>query len=231
MTELVATQQLCKSFFEQDHSELKILQDLDFTLAPGEQVAIQGKSGSGKSTLLHILGGLDRPSQGQVSFMGRELADMNHEEACRYRNLELGFVFQSHHLLGDFTAWENVALPCLIAGLSKAQARAKAEALLLQVGLQDRLHHRPGKLSGGERQRVAIARALVNKPKLLLCDEPTGSLDVETGRQVAGLLLQVATEQNTGLIIVTHNPELSSRLQRRMELSQGTLKEMDVELA
>jgi len=227
MTDLLVAQGLGKTFYEQNRSELKILQQLDFSLKAGEQIAIQGKSGSGKSTLLHLLGGLDRPSEGQVCFQGRDLHALSHAEACRYRNLELGFVFQAHHLLADFSAWENVALPCLIAGQSQAQALERAKELLSQVGLEDRLTHKPGKLSGGERQRVAIARALVNGPKMLLCDEPTGSLDVETGRQIADLLLQVAAEKHTGLIIVTHNPELSSRLQRRLELAEGTLKEMD----
>ena len=222
-TPLLQTKSLTKTFLEKSGEVLEILTGLDLTLDPGSRISIQGRSGSGKSTLLHLLGGLDQPSAGEVFFEGKNLSSLDGEALSNYRNDCLGFIFQSHHLLGDFTALENVMIPALIQGRSNSVAKAAASELLAQVDLADRLQHRPGALSGGERQRVAIARALVNRPKLLLCDEPTGSLDVQTGRHVTDLLLKITGSQGAGLVLVTHNPELSSRLEHRMELVKGRL--------
>ncbi len=221
---LIETRALKKYYQEKGGEVLKILKGIDLALNPGEALGIQGRSGSGKSTLLHLLGGLDQPTKGEVLFQGQNLAQMEANELNRYRNEQIGFVFQSHHLLGDFSALENVMIPALIQGNNPPEARARAKELLERVGLSERIEHRPGALSGGERQRVAIARALVNRPKLLLCDEPTGSLDVVTGKQVADLLFEVSRDETTSLILVTHSQELAQRLQRQMELRQGVLQ-------
>ena len=188
-------------------------------------LAIEGASGAGKSTLLHILGTLDRPSDGQVFFQGQDLFARSNAELAQLRNREVGFVFQFHHLLPEFSALENTMMPGLIQGMSPRTAGKEAEKILSQLGLEDRLHHKPGQLSGGEQQRVAVARALMLKPKVILADEPTGNLDTQTGEEVHNLLAKINREQGITLIMVTHNPMLASRLNRRVRLADGWLRE------
>ncbi len=202
---------------------LTILRHIDFTLGPGESAAIVGASGSGKSTLMHILGTLDSPSWGRISFNGRELQSLERQERNRTRNREIGFVFQFHHLLPEFTTLENVAMPGLIAGKTHAQSRREAAEVLAMVGMENRLHHRAPTLSGGERQRAAIARALLLKPKVILADEPTGNLDEDSGNMVKDLLLHVHRSLHTSLVVVTHNQDLAMAMQRRFELRGGEL--------
>lgn len=202
---------------------LTILRHIDFTLEPGESAAIVGASGSGKSTLMHILGTLDSPSWGRISFNGRELQGLERQERNRARNREIGFVFQFHHLLPEFTTLENVAMPGLIAGKSHVEARREAAEVLAMVGMEDRLHHRAPTLSGGERQRAAIARALLLKPRVILADEPTGNLDEDSGNKVKELLLHVHRSLHTSLVVVTHNQDLAAAMQRRFELRGGEL--------
>jgi lipoprotein-releasing system ATP-binding protein len=216
---------LAKTFMS-EAEELHILRGVDLRLEPGQSASVSGKSGCGKSTLLSILGGLDRPSSGSVSVCGVELARANEEALARFRATQVGFVFQSHYLLKDFSALENVMLPAFMLHGNKAAALEAAEALLRAVGLEDRLNHVPAKLSGGERQRVAIARALVNGPALVLADEPTGSLDESAARAVEDLLFAVAAERGAGLLIVTHDPRLAERAERRFVLSDGALSEL-----
>lgn len=202
---------------------VSVLTDVSFTLARGEKVAILGSSGSGKSTLLHILGGLDLASSGEVSINGRMLAGLNSNELAALRNNELGFIYQFHHLLAEFSALENVAMPLLIAGKSKTEAEQQAAALLEKVGLSHRLSHQPAALSGGERQRVAIARALVNKPSIVLADEPTGNLDKKTGDQIYQLLCDLSEQMGTSFIVVTHDIALANAMDRVLELTNGSL--------
>ncbi len=202
---------------------LTILKQIDFSLFPGESAAIVGASGSGKSTLMHILGTLDKPSWGRISFSGQDLQTLRRQDTNRIRNQHIGFVFQFHHLLPEFTALENVAMPGLIAGQTHAWSRREATTILSMVGLENRLHHRATTLSGGERQRAAIARALLLKPKVILADEPTGNLDEEAGNKVKELLLHVHQTLRTSLVVVTHNQELAMAMQRRYELRGGEL--------
>lgn len=202
---------------------VSVLTDVSFTLARGEKIAILGSSGSGKSTLLHILGGLDLASSGEVSINGRMLAGLNSNELAALRNNELGFIYQFHHLLAEFSALENVAMPLLIAGKSKAEAEQQAAALLEKVGLSHRLSHQPAALSGGERQRVAIARALVNKPSIVLADEPTGNLDKKTGDQIYQLLCDLSEQMGTSFIVVTHDIALANAMDRVLVLTNGSL--------
>ena len=201
-----------------------VLQDLDLTVGPGESVAIVGPSGSGKTTLLNLLGALDRPTSGSLQVAGKDLGTLDAAAAARFRNLHLGFVFQLHHLLPQCTVLENVLVPRLAGGWTEdaATTRARAEALLGEVGLQGRLDHRPFQLSGGEQLRVAIARALINQPRVILADEPTGSLDPATGERIAELLLR-QTAGKAALVVVTHNPGLARRLHRTCRLEQGRL--------
>jgi lipoprotein-releasing system ATP-binding protein len=201
---------------------VNVLTSLNFSLLAGESVAIVGRSGSGKSTLLNLLGGLDGPSSGSVSVSGREMALMTENERCDWRNQQLGFVFQFHHLLPEFTAVEAVAMPARIAGLDRDKAIEKAASLLAQVGLEERLHHRPNALSGGERQRVAIARALVNRPSCVLMDEPTGNLDPESAEQVLDLMVSLERE-DTAFVVVTHDMRIAQRMNRVMTLTRGAL--------
>ncbi|MET0501400.1 MAG: ABC transporter ATP-binding protein [Candidatus Binatia bacterium] len=222
MSNLLSVRNLCKSFVE-GGEEIHVLRGLDLELAAGERLAVIGESGVGKSTLLHILGTLDRPTAGQILYQGKEIPLNDEGELSHFRNREIGFVFQFHYLLPDFTALENVMFPALIQGASAQCAREEAEELLDKVGLKDRTHHRPGKLSGGEQQRVAVARAVILQPKLILADEPTGSLDLRIGEEVQELLFRLNKEKGIALIVATHNREFAERIGRRVELRGGRL--------
>ena len=202
---------------------LRVLSDVSLTLFRGELVTIVGASGAGKSTLLHCLGTLDLPTRGQILFDGVDVVRLPPPDLARFRNNTIGFVFQFHHLLPEFTALENVMMPALIGRLPMREARKRALDLLDAVGMSQRLTHRPGELSGGEQQRVAIARALVMRPKLLLADEPTGNLDTATSREVHQLLFRLNEQQDTTMLIVTHNPELASLMPRRIQMEDGRL--------
>jgi lipoprotein-releasing system ATP-binding protein len=218
---ILACRNLSKSYRDGEKT-VNVLTSLNFSLLAGESVAIVGRSGSGKSTLLNLLGGLDVPSSGSVSVSGREMALMTENERCDWRNQQLGFVFQFHHLLPEFTAVEAVAMPARIAGLDRDKAIEKAASLLAQVGLEERLHHRPNALSGGERQRVAIARALVNRPSCVLMDEPSGNLDPESAEQVLDLMVSLERE-DTAFVVVTHDMRIAQRMNRVMTLTRGAL--------
>tara|TARA_R110000824_G_scaffold288508_3_gene476721 strand:- start:41319 stop:42008 length:690 start_codon:yes stop_codon:yes gene_type:complete len=223
MTEAILQCSQLGKVFQQGTHELSILKDLDFKLMPGESVAIIGASGSGKTTLLNILGGLDKPSSGTVKINGQDVHQLNHKAQDQLRNKTLGFVYQFHHLLGEFTAQENVAMPLIIAKKPFAEAMQSAAAILGQVGLAERLTHKPAQLSGGERQRVAIARALVHNPACVLMDEPTGNLDRNTALGIQKLMLELKEKITASFIIVTHDQELANKMNRRLVLQDGKL--------
>jgi lipoprotein-releasing system ATP-binding protein len=222
MSNLLSVKELQKSFSE-GGNEIHVLQGVNFDLAEGERLAVVGESGVGKSTLLHILGTLDRPTGGKILFGGKQLPLDDEAALCEFRNRQIGFVFQFHYLLPDFSALENVMFPALVQGIEPAQAKREAVQLLDLVGLTDRLSHRPGKLSGGEQQRVAVARAVILKPKLVLADEPTGSLDLRIGEEVQDLLFRLNEEHGIGLIVATHNRQFAKKIGRCVELREGRL--------
>ncbi len=203
--------------------DLPILRNLDFRVGEGEQVAIVGESGSGKSTLLHLLGGLDRPTKGQILYRGTEVTAMRDAALAEYRNQEIGFVWQIHYLLPEFTALENVMMPLLVRGESRSHAAQRAMECLNDVALSDRAHHRSGELSGGEQQRVVLARALVGKPSLLLADEPTGNLDTQTGERIFALVADLHRQHRLSSVLVTHNIAFASRCDRVLRMEHGTL--------
>jgi lipoprotein-releasing system ATP-binding protein len=212
-----------RKVFRQGGAELAVLNGIDLALEPGEIVALVGPSGAGKSTMLHVAGLLERPDGGAVLIEGRDCGALSDEHRTMLRRRALGFVYQFHHLLPEFSAVENVMLPQMIAGIARADARRKAEALLGRVGLAERLTHRPARLSGGEQQRVAIVRALANDPKILLADEPTGNLDHTTAAAVMGTLIEIVRAHGLAALIATHNLELAARLDRTVTLADGRL--------
>lgn len=205
---------------------IEVLRGVNLQVCRGERIAIVGRSGSGKSTLLNLLGGLDLPTDGNVSLAGRSFSELGEKERSRWRNRQLGFVFQFHHLMPEFTALEAVAMPARIGGEQRSAANGRARQLLEAVGLSDRLEHRPGQLSGGERQRVAIARALINRPGVVLMDEPTGNLDPESAGRVLALLQTLETE-NAALVVVTHDQSIAGQMSRQLELRDGLLRQAD----
>ena len=219
---VLSCQDLCKSY-QQGDTKIDVLDHVSLQVQPGARIAIVGVSGAGKSTLLHLLGGLDKPVSGQVTIDGEDLSGLNVKALGQLRNRALGFVYQFHHLLPEFTALENVAMPLLIASTGRAQAYSKAADMLERVGLGKRLQHKPSELSGGERQRAAIARALVNSPKCVLADEPTGNLDTRTANRVYDLFLELNSELATSLVMVTHDETIASRMDQVWHLSDGQL--------
>ncbi len=222
MSNILQCRDLRKTYSQGDLN-VEVLKGIDLTIQAGERVAIMGASGSGKSTLLHLLGGLENPSSGEVILAGKCLQKISAQQLSRLRNQALGFIYQFHHLLGEFTILENVAIPLLIANCSVRQAKEQAAALLQRVGLAHRLKHKPGELSGGERQRAAVARALINKPYCVLADEPTGNLDSKTAEQIYQLMLELNQELKVSFLIVTHDPELANRMDRVLQMEDGRI--------
>jgi lipoprotein-releasing system ATP-binding protein len=220
LKELIQVQKLFKSYGNGTKC-VEVLKGVDLTFSQSEKAAIVGASGVGKTTLLHVLGTLDRPTSGKILYEGKDIYTLNAKNLALFRNREIGFVFQFHHLLPEFNALENTMMPCLIQGIPKEESVSRAEAILTLVGLKERLSHKPGELSGGEQQRVAVARALVLEPKVLLADEPTGNLDTKTGESVFDLLQELNQIKGVTLIVVTHNLRLAEKLSRQIQLIDG----------
>lgn len=215
---------ICKTF-QDGKKYVEVLKGINININQAEMVAIVGTSGSGKSTLLHVLGGLDSPDKGEVRVAGKNIHQLSTKKQGELRNQKLGFVYQFHHLLGEFTALENVSLPLIIGGMSEQKSRIRAEEIISKVGLADRKSHTPGELSGGERQRIAIARAMVTRPACILADEPTGNLDLNTARAVNKLMFELNRDENTSFLIVSHDLTLANSMQKRYELVNGVLSE------
>jgi lipoprotein-releasing system ATP-binding protein len=228
MSELLKCTNLFKEYNDGEN-RVKVLKNINFSINKAEQVAIVGSSGSGKSTLLHLLGALDKPTSGQVTFEQQDIFTFSSNQQAQFRNQSLGFVYQFHHLLPEFSALENVAMPLLIAKKAIKQANESAMAMLDKVGLSHRYKHKPAELSGGERQRVAIARALVTQPKLILADEPTGNLDQKTGESIYQLLSDLREQMHTSFVVVTHDTQLAKRLDRSLNLIDGCLSDTSTE--
>jgi lipoprotein-releasing system ATP-binding protein len=220
LKELIQVQRLFKSYGDKP-KRVEVLKGVDLAFSQGEKAAIVGASGVGKTTFLHVLGTLDRPTAGRVLYEGKDVYTLNEKSLAHFRNREIGFVFQFHHLLPEFNALENTMMPCMIQGIPKKESISRAEAILTLVGLKERLSHKPGELSGGEQQRVAVARALVLEPKVLLADEPTGNLDAKTGESVFDLLRELNQIKGVTLIVVTHNLRLAEKLSRQIQLVDG----------
>ena len=221
---LILVENLFKSFGH-GPKRIDVLKDISLIFRSGEAVAIYGASGVGKSTFMHILGTLDRPTAGRIIYRGQDLFSMEERALAAFRNREVGFIFQLHHLLPEFNALENTMMPALIRGIQRREAAMKAEEILVEVGLGDRITHKPGELSGGEQQRVAVARSLILQPALMLADEPTGNLDTKTGRVIHDLLMRLNIEKRVTLIVVTHNPEIASGIPRRIQMVDGKVFE------
>ena len=226
MSELLKVSGLGKEYPAEDGNTLEVLKDVNLTIGQGEVVAIVGESGAGKSTLLHILGTLDRPTKGQVLYKGIDVFERSDRQLAEFRNKSIGFVFQFHHLLPEFTALENVSMPALIQQKSLKEAEHRAVELLRMLGLEDRMKHRPGQLSGGEKQRVAVARALMNEPHLVLADEPTGNLDTNSAEALHNEILRLRDTMNQTFIIVTHNKSLADLADRVLHIEDRTVREL-----
>ncbi|WAC08969.1 MAG: ABC transporter ATP-binding protein [Thermodesulfobacteriota bacterium] len=219
-TPLIGIHNVCKTYGN-GQKQVSALQGISFDIYEQEFLSIVGTSGAGKSTLLHVLGTLDRPSQGEVVYRGKDVFSWRDKELAQFRNQKIGFVFQLHYLLPEFSALENTMMPALIRGIKKGEAKEKAETILIKMGLKERILHKPGELSGGEQQRVAIARALVLKPEIILADEPTGNLDSETGKLIFDLLFKLNIEEKIVMVVVTHNESLASQTPRLITLKDG----------
>ena len=219
---ILACEAVCKNYYD-GQLNVQVLDNLTLQVDKGQSIGIVGASGSGKSTLLHILGGLDKPTSGRVSLMGQDLSELSQKQLSRLRNRHLGFVYQFHHLLPEFSALENVMMPLLIGKRPKEQARERALLMLEKVGLKNRVQHRPGELSGGERQRAAIARALVTDPACLLADEPTGNLDRKNALNILDMMMELKQELGTALVVVTHDDEMAARFDRVLNMTDGAL--------
>ena len=225
MSNIIECRSLCFSYSE-GGSETSVLDNLNFEIKPGEKLAIIGQSGCGKSTLLNLIAGLDKPSEGDVFINNSNIAKLNEKERTMLRSNNLGFVYQFHHLLNDFSALYNVALPLLINNIDKRKAIKLAEDILIKVGLKNRLQHKPSQLSGGERQRVAIARAMISEPACLLADEPTGNLDADNANDILDLIIELNNKKSTSLLIVTHDLTIANKMDRKLKLSNKKLQEV-----
>ncbi len=223
MSDLLVSAKGLKRSFSKDGARVSVLKGIDFEAREGEFVTIMGPSGAGKTTFLHILGSLDRATEGQVFYRGKDISSYTGEEQCRFRNEKVGYVFQFYHLLQDFTVLENIMMPLWIKRAKATEAESAAEEFLQIMGLENRRSHKPGELSGGEQQRVAVARALINRPELILADEPTGNLDRKTGREVLRYILSVRERIGAALILVTHDPEIGAAGQRKLTMVDGEL--------
>jgi lipoprotein-releasing system ATP-binding protein len=223
MSDVILSAKGIKKKYDKDGGSLAVLKGIDLDICAGDFITIMGPSGAGKSTFLHILGSLDRPTEGEILYRGTSITGYGEREQSEFRNQKIGFVFQFYHLLQDFSVLENIMLPLWIRGVKPLDAQASAEEFLNIMGLAERATHRPGELSGGEQQRVAIARALINKPEVILADEPTGNLDRKTGREVLDYILSVRERLSSALVLVTHDPEIGGLGQRRLQMVDGEL--------